>query len=822
MENETVKFDNETPMVMEAAKVRSVMGIDSETGLVGNVAFDLFVNEAGKRVGDAVKIVGDVLPTLGDANKRYSFTTGSAGRTLTWTNPVNSQVVPFSFGANKQCSAFWDGVTKVWTKEDEVELPKGVDGNQILPLWVSGYPNGYLAKSIVQDSQGISYESLIDGNTYQLTNEMYWKKTTAAATSAKIDVAIEDSNNVFDNNTMLANAYSPTTGVPNTSLNWIRTPIKRIKDGATHVSINGAGLCPTSGARFLFWKEDKTFLSAVMSTSGTATSQSTQKPTEAYYYAINVANLADIGNNPTNSAFKDTFIISYTPTPIPYEKYGGVINAAEIKGVIPEVVYNQQFTPVVEDVDELKDKTRIIEKIEITPINKADKSKIIVGYSPSFGNGNIVVSANARMLIIPLTKRDTDYAIVGVLTNSIHIYNNVVDPNNLNSFTGSNRVQIVGDNGSNKTEYEFNSGGNGYYLVARIHASNDSANDTVMVYEGTLNDNIPYSPYFEPYFKESIDYTHIINVPEPNETITKDLYYSFNKVGGETGNGRMTVYSKMKDNYYAGFNIDHVINPSKRTDLWRIRDSYVYRLIDGVMILQSGNQLLLANENEYVYFITGASDSTGGFHGNEELTFIQFYANSLPIDISSNISLTSCEDFYYRQISKTYNPEDVSLTPENVATHVKITSFYDGCYDTNNNITLHKSVSLGQAGNGIYGGLSCIHINAGNVAYSNYSDNIVAVQDNAQKLNQSGELDPEGTICYYNSSTKLSVKCTSYWKIVKQNNVDVTKAFSASSKVTLWDRPTDFKYYHRVTSSTPFIVNDIISSRMVVKFSTSK
>lgn len=117
MENETVKFDNETPMVMEAAKVRSVMGIDSETGLVGNVAFDLLVNEAGKNIAEAVKVSGDVLPTLGDANKRYSFTTGSAGRTL--THGATSLV----FGANKQCSAFWDGVLKVWLKEDEVELP---------------------------------------------------------------------------------------------------------------------------------------------------------------------------------------------------------------------------------------------------------------------------------------------------------------------------------------------------------------------------------------------------------------------------------------------------------------------------------------------------------------------------------------------------------------------------------------------------------------------------------------------------------------------------------------------------------------------------
>lgn len=74
--------------------------------------------EAGKNVADAVKVTGDVLPTLGDANKRYSFTTGSEGRTL--THGATSLV----YGANKQCSAFWDGTAKTWAKEDEVELPK--------------------------------------------------------------------------------------------------------------------------------------------------------------------------------------------------------------------------------------------------------------------------------------------------------------------------------------------------------------------------------------------------------------------------------------------------------------------------------------------------------------------------------------------------------------------------------------------------------------------------------------------------------------------------------------------------------------------------
>lgn len=123
MENNIVKFDKDTPAIVAANKVQSVMAVNKDTGEVGNVAFDLLVNEAGKNIADAVKVTGNVLPTLGTANKRYSFTTDAAGRTL--THGASS----FVFAGNKQCSVFWDGTAKVWSKEDEVELPKGADAN---------------------------------------------------------------------------------------------------------------------------------------------------------------------------------------------------------------------------------------------------------------------------------------------------------------------------------------------------------------------------------------------------------------------------------------------------------------------------------------------------------------------------------------------------------------------------------------------------------------------------------------------------------------------------------------------------------------------
>lgn len=539
--------------------------------------------------------------------------------------------------------------------------------------------------------------------------------------------------------------------------------------------------------------------------------------TDVKYIAINVSSSGTLNDN-TVMLYEG--VLSDNP---PYEPFGVYLKADKIVGEIPDVVYNEDLIPINNDLQLIEDSLNAVEsKVsiieEVSGINLADKNTIIVGKAISYNNGNIVDDATGRLLLVNLPKRNTDYAIVGISANSYHLYNNTADIDNISSFNSGNRVLRGGTNGTLVNSYEFNSGEDGYILGIRISPSSSSFDNTVMLYEGDLSNIPPYEP-FSP-IENKINFDKIYNVPDFVENIS-DLYYSYNPSGGETSNGRMSVFTRMFDNYFAGFNVDHVVNSSIRANLWRIRDSYTYRLIEGSMVLQSGKQLLLANENEYVYFITGASDSTGGFHGDEQLTFVDFYANNQTISLSSSIPLTACDSFYYRQISETFDPEDTLPSPFNVATHVKITSFYNGCYDTYNNLKIHKDLSLAQSGQGIYGGLSCIHVNVGSVAFSNYSSNIVANQDSGFKLNQSGRLDKNGTVNYYNTTTKLSANCVSYWDLIIQNNIDITKSFSDSSIVTLWDRSSDFKYYHRVTTPTLFYTNDVISSRMIVKFNLS-
>ncbi|MDR6734162.1 hypothetical protein [Sphingobacterium sp. 2149] len=111
-----VKYDGETPPILDAAKVSSIMGVDSETGEVGNVDFALIVNEAGKKIGDAVKITGNTLPTLGTANKYVEVYGGANGRTLVYGDN------DFILQKDSVVKLFWDGILKTWEIADSATL----------------------------------------------------------------------------------------------------------------------------------------------------------------------------------------------------------------------------------------------------------------------------------------------------------------------------------------------------------------------------------------------------------------------------------------------------------------------------------------------------------------------------------------------------------------------------------------------------------------------------------------------------------------------------------------------------------------------------
>jgi len=112
-----VKFDGQTPAIIDPVNIRSIMGVDKNTGLVGNVLFNTFVVEAGKNVSEAVKITSTALPTLGDANKTVKVLGGTNGKAYTYSGAT------LNINPNYEGILFWDGVLKTWSIQVQEPMP---------------------------------------------------------------------------------------------------------------------------------------------------------------------------------------------------------------------------------------------------------------------------------------------------------------------------------------------------------------------------------------------------------------------------------------------------------------------------------------------------------------------------------------------------------------------------------------------------------------------------------------------------------------------------------------------------------------------------
>lgn len=128
--NEVTVFDKGTPVINDASKVKTLLATNKDDELIGSIEFELLVQEAGKKFGDAVKLESLSLPTLGVANKRATVLGGSIGKNFSYTDPDTLIVKQLPVGANMIADLFWDGLIKTWEKIDEQPMPsiEVVDG----------------------------------------------------------------------------------------------------------------------------------------------------------------------------------------------------------------------------------------------------------------------------------------------------------------------------------------------------------------------------------------------------------------------------------------------------------------------------------------------------------------------------------------------------------------------------------------------------------------------------------------------------------------------------------------------------------------------
>lgn len=177
-DNNIFKFDEDATLIGDASKVKSLLALNNETGLPDAVSLELVAQEAGKKVGDAVKIDGLVLPTLGDVNKKTTVRGGATGKTFTYTNPDTSQVTTIEVGVNMVADLFWDGELKTWGKVDEDLLP-------IVPVIDS--LNTTLADQALSANQGRVLDIKIEKVAEKLPNNSEILPVSWVATSSYLN-----------------------------------------------------------------------------------------------------------------------------------------------------------------------------------------------------------------------------------------------------------------------------------------------------------------------------------------------------------------------------------------------------------------------------------------------------------------------------------------------------------------------------------------------------------------------------------------------------------------------------------------------------------
>lgn len=300
--------------------------------------------------------------------------------------------------------------------------------------------------------------------------------------------------------------------------------------------------------------------------------------------------------------------------------------------------------------------------------------------------------------------------------------------------------------------------------------------------------------------------------PDIPVDINPKTYYKFDKTGGATNSGLMTVYTKIKDDSYVGFDVAHAVDMSDvvYVDYWRIHKADFYQLTDGAMVA-TGKKALDAGESEFVWKQNANKvDFTGGYHGDEVVTAITFLANGLPVPLSADIALTACDSFEYIEKSTMHETANKDSDPfiaghPIVANHIKHTSFYDGGYKTYNKITFNYAGTMST----LYHGISCISKDVAQtvIAGNDYTSQVMT-GSGSNYFEEAKARDYVG----YNTTNKLSSKATA--RIINNDVADLASTFFVH------DRSVDSKYY-RKSPPKNVAVGEVMESEFSCFFSIS-
>lgn len=277
----------------------------------------------------------------------------------------------------------------------------------------------------------------------------------------------------------------------------------------------------------------------------------------------------------------------------------------------------------------------------------------------------------------------------------------------------------------------------------------------------------------------------------------RECYVSF-EANGYKDLEKFTVYVQNANNpvYYYGFEISHEQNfqPSVKSDQFRLQKGFIYRLV-GDSMQSTGLMALATGESECVYRALNTVDFTGGFHGDEILTEINFYLDGVRIseeDLSNNFYLKPCTEFSYVQksnmIKTQRNGDSVSSDYQTEAYHIKHTTFRNSGYETYNKLFWKSETTVEIA----YLSISCIGTDMGEYVQSDKYEICKFDRSSVRRLEEVND-----NIHIWSEKNGTSVKIKSEFNINNNQSIQF-----------IWDRTNYNKYYRNAIYDKPVIVNE--------------
>jgi hypothetical protein len=230
-----------------------------------------------------------------------------------------------------------------------------------------------------------------------------------------------------------------------------------------------------------------------------------------------------------------------------------------------------------------------------------------------------------------------------------------------------------------------------------------------------------------------------------------------------------------------------------------------------------GKSLLVGAENEFTFAYSGASDFTGGYHGDERIDsegcYAKFFINGVPFtNLANSFDKVVINSFYMLQRATLHETTPSGGSPVAghpvIAYHTKKTEFLDCGFEctnrvdfdfTNSNLDSVTTTSL-------FTGLVCVSKDCASNAY--VDDFIIRSQTGS---NEQIEITDAvtGKACFYSELLSCDV------------NSDTLTEDNENLRMLIWDRSGDTKYY-RYAANRTFTTGDKYMSHTKASWSYKK